>query len=294
MRAWFSIPLSHESWGDIALSVLAIAVSTLLIYLFVTRQANRARKRFNALLSLASNSDDPEHELAVARRRLTTLRLVVNGAKYVLVVGALLMTLRRVGVPLDSLLLPAGFIGAALGLGAQNLVRDVVAGLFIVFEGQLAVGDVVTIEGKTGKVEEVGLRVTRLRDANGHDYYFPNGSIAVVNKHPRHASEVLVRIPLAEAEQKEAAQSVVVAALVEFDADYRVLDSRDEIPAVQIASASSPYTLLFRLRLQPQSLTTLQTRLPSRLNAALESSGIKKGAGAEIEIFDAPAPSPDS
>jgi small conductance mechanosensitive channel len=66
---------------------------------------------------------------------LTALRLVVNAGRYALVISAILMTLRTLHVPLDSLLLPAGFLGAALGLGAQNLVRDVVAGLFIVFEG---------------------------------------------------------------------------------------------------------------------------------------------------------------
>jgi len=300
--------LPYMSWSnklsDLFLSVLAIFVSTLLVWWFVTHQAKRMRQRFDALLSMAHQSDDAEHEIAATRRRLTTLRLVVNAARYALVIGALLMILRRVGVPLDSLLLPAGFIGAALGLGAQNLVRDVVAGLFIVFEGQLAVGDVVAVDGKNGTVQEVGLRVTHLRDDRGHDLYFPNGTINVVDKQPRRTGAQMVRVPLADATKKDEARRLLTLALEDFDRDYKAFENE----AVDSDSANRPDTqtasyrvldlpeqsagnaIYIRLMVRPERAPIVQTKLALRLVSILEAHGIQKGAGAEVEIFDAPAP----
>ena len=176
----------------LALGVLAIALATILLWWLLQRAAGKARRHFNALLELAQNSLEAQTDVALARRRLTALRLVVNAAKYALTISALLMSLRWLGVPLDSLLLPAGFLGAALGLGAQNMVRDIVAGLFIVFEGQFAVGDVVSINETVGTVDEIGLRVTRLRAETGHLHYFPNGAINAVEKYPR--GHVLLRL----------------------------------------------------------------------------------------------------
>lgn len=302
--------LRYLSWGntlsDLLLSVLAIFVSTLLVWWFVARQAQRVRRRFDALLSIAHQSDDAEHEIAVTRRRLTTLRLVVNAARYALVIGALLMILRRVGVPLDSLLLPAGFIGAALGLGAQNLVRDIVAGLFIVFEGQLAVGDVVAVDGKNGTVQEVGLRVTHLRDDRGHDLYFPNGTINVVDKQPRRAVAQMVRVPLADATKKDEARRLLALALEEFDRDYKVFgdeavdldlvsDNNPEsrIPTHRVLDSAQQATcnaIYIRLMVRPERAPIVQMKLAPRLVSILEAHGIQKGAGAEVEIFDAPAP----
>ncbi len=181
----------------LALGVLAIALATLLLWWLLQRAAGKARRHFDALLELAQDSLEAQSDVALARRRLTALRLLVNAAKYALTLSALLMALRWLGVPLDSLLLPAGFLGAALGLGAQNMVRDIVAGLFIVFEGQFAVGDVVSINGTVGTVDEIGLRVTRLRAETGHLHYFPNGAITAVEKYPRGYILLRLCVPLA-------------------------------------------------------------------------------------------------
>lgn len=196
----------------LALGVLAIALATLLLWWLLQRAAGKARHHFDDLLELAQNSLEAQSDVALARRRLTALRLVVNAAKYALTLSALLMALRWLGVPLDSLLLPAGFLGAALGLGAQNMVRDIVAGLFIVFEGQFAVGDVVSINGTVGTVDEIGLRVTRLRAESGHLHYFPNGAITAVEKYPRGHVPLRLCVPLSStAPQRDAHASVTTA-----------------------------------------------------------------------------------
>ncbi|SDZ07664.1 mechanosensitive ion channel family protein [Tindallia californiensis] len=87
------------------------------------------------------------------------------------------------GVQVGALLATAGVGGLAIGFGAQNLVRDIITGFFILFENQFTVGDYVEIEGAGGIVEEMGLRVTKVRDFTGDLHIMPNGAISkVINK----------------------------------------------------------------------------------------------------------------
>jgi small-conductance mechanosensitive channel len=302
---------NYDHWTAIGLSVLAVLVSTLIVWWFLARAAGQVRRRFNALLSVAQDAPDPQHAVDAVQRRLTALRLVVNAAKYVLFAGALLTTLRILRVPLDSLVLPAGFLGAALGLGSQNLVRDVVAGLFIVFEGQFAVGDVVSINGTLGRVDEIGLRVTRLRDEAGQLHFFPNGAINTVARYPDHSTALIVIVPLADASQSTTAVTVVCAALEHFGADYGALTNGGEIEVLEMDSgnengedsaaenaagastpprtASTPRTLRFQLPVRPTKASVTREKLPARIVAALEDGGIKIMVGAEVVIFNAPA-----
>jgi small-conductance mechanosensitive channel len=278
---------------DLMLSVLAIIAGTLVLWLVLSRAAGRARRHFADLLAIANSSnDDPDatqHDVEAARRRLTALRLLVNTARYALVISAILMTLRTLHVPLDSLLLPAGFLGAALGLGAQNLVRDVVAGLFIVFEGHFAVGDVVRVNGTLGTVDQIGLRVTSLLDEAGHRFFFPNGAITTIETLPR-CRLLLLRVPLEslpEGKSHADAAKAVAAAIRRCDEDYNIL-SGDVIP--QTVSSTQP--LVFRLPVKALRDALLREKLPGRLVAALEKEGYevqKTAAGAEVEIFNAPA-----
>lgn len=87
------------------------------------------------------------------------------------------MLLSELGVAVGALIAGAGIVGAALGFGAQNLVRDILSGLFIVLEDQYGVGDKVDLGEASGIVENVGLRVTQLRDAKGTLWYVRNGEI---------------------------------------------------------------------------------------------------------------------
>ncbi|HEX8235835.1 MAG TPA: mechanosensitive ion channel domain-containing protein [Abditibacteriaceae bacterium] len=286
MQRWLSNP-------ELLVSVLAIIVGTLVLWMILIGAAGRARRHFAALLTVANQSnDDPDatqHDVEAAGRRLTALRLLVNAARYALVISAILMTLRTLRVPLDSLLLPAGFLGAALGLGAQNLVRDIVAGLFIVFEGQFAVGDVVRINGTLGRVDQIGLRVTSLLDEAGHRFFFPNGAITTIETLPRRRA-LLLRVPLQalpEDKSYDEATAIVVAAVKRCDEDYDLLagEVTQQLP-------SSTHSLVFRLPVRPLHETLVREKLPARIVTALEKEGYevqKTAAGAEVEIFNAPA-----
>jgi small-conductance mechanosensitive channel len=96
-----------------------------------------------------------------------------------------------------SVLAAAGIGGIAVGLGAQSLIKDIISGFFIVMEDQYAVGDMITIEGMTGTVENLELRVTKLRNFNGDLYIIPNGEVKKVTNHTRGSKAVIVDIPVA-------------------------------------------------------------------------------------------------
>ena len=89
------------------------------------------------------------------------------------------------GVDVTSILAAAGVLGVAVGFGAQSLVRDVITGFFLLFENQFSVGESVTIDNFSGNVEELGLRSTKIRSADGDMLTIPNGSIAKVVNHSR-------------------------------------------------------------------------------------------------------------
>jgi moderate conductance mechanosensitive channel len=115
------------------------------------------------------------------RRRAATLASIVSSLATALVIflGGL-MVLRELSIDVVPLLTGAGIAGLAIGFGAQNLVRDVISGFFIILEDQVGVGDVARIQSVTGVVEEVRLRTVVLRDVDGAVHVFPNGTITTL------------------------------------------------------------------------------------------------------------------
>lgn len=278
-RNWF-LSLSKTDFSDL-LSVLAIIAGTLVLWALTKRAAERARRRFEQ--SNLQNALDA-NAAGIAAQRLTALQLVVNSARYLLFGAATLAIFSRLNlIKSDSLLFPAGFFGAALALGAQNLVRDVVAGLFIVFENQFAVDDWVKINGITGQVEEVGLRVTRLRDETAQVHFFPNGSITTVARFPRAAQTLVLWVPLTQAKRDEKSLQTIQQTLMNFDLVHQAWDG-----SAQPLDDEGGY-LRFALAVTPAQGAIVREKLPLRVSAALESMGVKDETGAVVEITAAPA-----
>ncbi|RCX13196.1 small conductance mechanosensitive channel [Anaerobacterium chartisolvens] len=149
----------------------------------------------------------------------TILSLSISVFKYTIYLIAGIIILSDV-LGLKSILAAAGVGGIAVGLGAQSLIKDVISGFFIVLEDQYSVDDLVTIGEMTGTVEDLGLRVTRLRNFNGDLYIIPNGEISRVTNHTRGNKAVIVDIPVsynADMEKTvEAANKVCKAVNEEF------------------------------------------------------------------------------
>lgn len=128
-------------------------------------------------------------------RKIKTLApLLKSVIRYTIYLFAGLSILSKLGVDTRSLLAGAGIAGLALGFGAQSLVKDVINGFFILFEDQFAVGDYVGINNVSGIVEDVGLRVTRIRDFGGQLHIVPNSQISQVTNYMGSAMRVLFEV----------------------------------------------------------------------------------------------------
>lgn len=126
--------------------------------------------------------------------RATTLGSVLsNFITWSIYIIAGTMLLSELGVAVGALIAGAGILGAALGFGAQNIVRDLLSGLFIVFEDQYGIGDSVDLGEASGVVESVGLRITQVRDAKGTLWYVRNGEILRVGNSSHKKSQLTPR-----------------------------------------------------------------------------------------------------
>lgn len=119
-------------------------------------------------------------EQRLAARTKTIASVLDNFATWVITITAIVMVLSELGVNVGALIAVSTVVGAAIGFGAQTLVKDLISGLFIVFEDQYGVGDRVQLDGVTGVVERVGLRVTEVRDENAVLWFIRNGEILKV------------------------------------------------------------------------------------------------------------------
>lgn len=119
-------------------------------------------------------------EQRLAARTKTIASVLDNFATWVITITAIVMILSELGVNVGALIAVSTVVGAAIGFGAQTLVKDLISGLFIVFEDQYGVGDRVQLDGVTGVVERVGLRVTEVRDEDAVLWFIRNGEILKV------------------------------------------------------------------------------------------------------------------
>jgi len=136
--------------------------------------------------------------VSINKTKNETLKALAKSIlRYTVYFIALLMILGELGVNTSSILATAGIGGLAIGFGAQSLVKDVISGFFIIFEDQYGVGDFVKIQDITGTVEEIGLRITKIRGFKGDINIIPNGQITVVTNYSRENSAAVVEVNLA-------------------------------------------------------------------------------------------------
>ena len=158
----------------LVLGAVLLVVLRRVIASFTERVAREPRSDLGGALRRATSTLEAERRAGRARTLGSVLRSTVS-----IVVGSIvtMMVLNELGVNLAPLLASAGVAGVALGFGAQSLVKDFLSGIFMLFEDQYGVGDTVDFGSVVGTVEEVALRVTKVRDADGTLWYLRNGEI---------------------------------------------------------------------------------------------------------------------
>ncbi|MGA2285324.1 MAG: mechanosensitive ion channel family protein [Dehalococcoidia bacterium] len=172
-----------------------------------------------------------------SKRSATLVNAFRRTAEAVLAVIALLMVLPELSVNIGALLAGVGIAGITIGFGAQTLVRDTLNGLFILIENQFGIGDVVTVAGVTGRVEEVNLRRTVLRDLDGVVHSVPNSEIRVASNYTRDWSGVNMNVTVAYDADLDKVTAIIDAVGRELAADLNFGPLITQAPHVERVDA---------------------------------------------------------
>lgn len=162
-------------WEHLTFSALRLLLTLILLWIAVAAVKILLRRLEQRLIALSETRGEMPTE---ARKRAETLVRLLRQGVVVLVWGiGVLVALREVGIEIGPILASVGVAGLAIGFGAQNLVKDVISGFFLILENQVRVGDVAVVNGTGGLVEQVNFRTIVLRDLEGTVHVFPNGNI---------------------------------------------------------------------------------------------------------------------
>lgn len=212
------------------------------------------------------------------KQRIATLgSLLRNVVDVVLVVITLLTVLATFGVPMGPLIASAGIGGVALGFGAQSLVKDYLSGIFMLTEDQFGVGDLVRIGDLSGTVQEVSLRVTKLRDPGGTIWYVRNGEVLTLGNISQGFSSETIDVPVAIDEDPDRVTSVLRAALAGMADEPDWGDTLLEQPTVLGISSMSGGTMTVQISLktEPNKQWGPARAIRERAQRALVDAGIR-------------------
>jgi small-conductance mechanosensitive channel len=223
----------------------------------------------------------PGDEESAYEKRAKTLGGVLRGAaRITIIIVALMMAVRELGLDITPALAAAGGFGVAAGLGAQSIVRDWLVGFFIIYDNAYAVGDAVTVAGVSGTVESLTLRHTEVRDGEGALHYVPNGEIKVVTNLTKSWSTPVVRIPVSLTEDPIRAQEVLERFVTEAANDPALKPFLREPPRVIGVEDIAPgqYTVLIQARTLPDHRLTVARALRYGALSRLRAAGISSHA----------------
>jgi small conductance mechanosensitive channel len=242
--------------------------------------------------ALARSQEGPlsAHE----QRARTLLSLVRSMGMVVIAVIVLFMVLSAVGVDLKPLLAGAGVVGLAVSFGAQSLVKDIISGLFILFENQFGVGDVIRVDPVSGTVERMTLRVVVLRDVNGTVHVIPNGEIKRVSNLTRTWSRAVLDVGVAYDEDADRVMAVMrdEGRKLWEDPEWKpLLVEEVQVPGIESFGDSSVSIRLMAKTL-PMKQWDVARELRRRLKRRFDEEGIRIPSPTRSVVWDERRPAP--
>jgi small-conductance mechanosensitive channel len=180
-------------WQEVVVKPLTVLL-VLLVAVLIAWLGSRIIRRWvgAAAHKAVAHADSPR----ASARALTLTSLLANMWRGVVVVIGIFVVLGTIGIDLTPLLAGATVIGATLGFGAQSMVRDLLAGFLLTVEGQFDIGDTIMVGDTSGKVEDLTLRVTRMRSDDGVVWFVPNGEIRKLANSSRGWAQATVDVPV--------------------------------------------------------------------------------------------------
>jgi len=203
---WENILHKFLDWCVAELPSILILIVVLII---VLRVVKFGVKRLKKLLIHRSGRTEEQDNREVEKRVNTLMGILHGVAKVIIWVLFLMILLKKLGIDIGPLLAGAGILGLAVGFGAQELVRDMISGFFILLENQIRTGDVAIINGTGGLVEKIELRTVTLRDFSGVVHIFQNGKINTLSNMTKEWSAMVFDIGVAYKEDTDKVVEVI-------------------------------------------------------------------------------------
>lgn len=217
-----------------------------------------------------------ESRFGISDRKADTLsgllKSILRYALYFIAIVAIAEQLMPNGI--KTVLAVTSVAGVAIGFGAQSLVKDVISGFFILFEDQFAVGDYVQIDGMSGIVETLGLRITKIRDFSGDLHILPNGTITKVTNKSRGNMRALVDVDIAYEEDIDHAIGVIQRVSEEIKKEMEEIVEGPEVLGVTKLGESG-ITIRVVSKTTPMKQWGVEMELRKRIKYALDNEGIE-------------------
>ncbi len=270
---------------------LVIRIGYVLLIAVVLRLiAHRAIGRITSRATRnGGDATDRTHALLFRERRqqrAAALGAILSNAASLTIFGiATVIIIGDMGLNLAPVLASAGVLGVAIGFGAQNLVQDFLAWIFMLLEDQYGVGDVISVGQTTGTVEGVSLRITRLRDVNGVVWHVRNGTIKKAGNESQGWARAIVDFPVPyhyDLPRVRQAMMRTADGMWQDPAWHEIILEEPEVWGVQELSSEA---VLMRVtaRTLPLRQWEVQRELTERLKLALDSAGVVNGASTGAE-----------
>jgi small-conductance mechanosensitive channel len=280
---WTNIVSFIKDW-EIPFTVVATIVAAILIRLVlqlvirltVSRIVTGVKSKQNVTDTQALESS-PLVAMRIVQRTRTIGSLLSNVVTVVIVIVSLILVINTVAPgATGAFSLITAALGAGLGFGAQNIIKDVLNGLFMVIEDQLGVGDVIDTAFATGVVEAVGIRVTQIRDVNGTLWYVRNGEILRVGNMSQGWSRVIIDLAVPYEADVDEVQKRMLQTAVELSEDPRWRTRILEKPEIWGIESISSEAVVIRLVVKTRSGTKddVARELRARLKHLLDSMDI--------------------
>ncbi|WP_041775635.1 mechanosensitive ion channel family protein [Blastococcus saxobsidens] len=294
---WFGLDWLAENAGTlivtpgrILLVVVLAAVARALAHRAIQRLTDRTATGAMPTILRPLRNRVPQPGDAVdqitARRtqRAAAIGSVLRSFASIVILGiAVVLVLGELGLNLAPIVASAGVVGVALGFGAQNLIKDFIAGIGIILEDQYGVGDVVDLGEAIGTVEAVGLRITRLRDVNGVVWYVRNGEVLRVGNKSQGYAQVVIDMPVAHDTDLERARTVmqeVADAMYAEEEWIGVLLAEPESLGVEQITTEGVF-----LRLMVRTTNTDQWRVGRELRMRLKERFVAEGIRTPLPLL---------
>ncbi len=234
-------------------------------------------------------------DFEVEKRATTVANVISRPLMTLLWAAVILMSLEELGFKIEALLagagISAGIIGVAVGFGAQNVIKDVIGGLFLLVENQIRVNDVAVINGTGGLVEEINLRTTVLRSENGAVHIFPNGSIQTLSNLTREFSYYVFELAVAFEQDTDRVITILndVAAELRLDAGFgpAILADLDVMGVDRLGP--NGVTVKARIKTLPQKQWMVGREMNRRIRMRFQAEGVETPSTTAIVRLVEPA-----